>query len=467
MARAADKSAFTQPGTLDQLANRADLQHGDGTARGDPGGNACDEPAFQIGLIAVGCLLGILLGGGCALQGLEVHGMSGWQAKAQTPCFSPDGQWMAYAVNERVFHEARWYKYDLFGHDSYKVLWGSHDCRLKVEWVSIHDPRQVRSVGLGRREPYRRIIMLCFSPDSGRLAVLERDRITTIDLTTRECQVVHVVDDTAKAIAWISDTKQAYLTQQGLWRRQAQGDQRGELVVPLNLLSRGGKDPPFPSSRESYNVWGDAHVSPRGRYMVAHAQTFDRAGPAWVVDVQNVRAMELTFPHFSSLDRTDLAWKPNETALVIVPYPTPDWSKIDARTASRQAAETIRPAMLVDLERWEHRDVTDRLARVSGGKYYSCPLWSEDGRILVVDLGEKWAEVSPKTWEFTIHEGSYQWPAWNRKNWKEVYRRTCRLDARYEGTSGDRYPSPFSPHVAEHSLTKGQAHLTLYEIHPL
>lgn len=391
---------------------------------------------------------------GCAHPALETRGISGWQAHPQTQCFSPDSQWMAYALNQRVFHELRRYRYDPFGHHWYSVPFGSHDCRLGVEWVKIQDPAEVRSVNLGHRQPYRKIIALRFSPDSSRLAVLERDRITTIELASRRAAVARLEDDSARAITWIGNTKQAYLTGRGLWHRQAKGSSRGDMVLSLGPLTPPGSAPP-PSSRDSSSLFPDAFVSLGGRYIVTYRIGLEGPCPVWVVDAQEARVMELTLsPHHFFLDGNDISWNPDETAMAIGPYVGKGPVKV--------------PVWLIDLEQWTSRDVTPELLRLFGGQYYACPHWSSGGQYWKVPMEGSWAEVSPVTWEFKVRKGRFIPGWWNEEGLKLLYRRTTRLDVDYEGGGGGAGQplSPCSRYLAVQGLDrdKGQAHLSLYEM---
>jgi hypothetical protein len=417
---------------------------------------------FPLLILLAGCTTG------CGR--LQTHGISGWQAQPGPSAFSPDGAWFAYALNERVFREVRWYTFDVVGgHDHYDVLKGEHECRVKVEWVSIADPGRVQTVDLGGREPYRKVIMLRFSPDSKRLAVLERDRVTTIDLESRRCRVAPFEDDTGKAVTWVSAGAQTYLTHRGLWLRSAEGEDHGDLVLPLKLVPRPIRAS-FPASREGFNM-PDTYVSPRGRYLIAHANAHGAVGPTYVVDSYTNRVMELSLPYFISLHDHDdgFSWKPDETALVIAPFlyrapPSPT-----TQPGPATSSNPSRTVVLVDLERWEHRDITDQISRMAGGKYFECPRWTEDGKFWTIGLNRGWLEVSPATWEFTAHEGTGGSSLRDGKVLRPLYEKKCRYDRDYPDYFGDQIlwaRSPYSSHVAIERFPEGrqEANLSLCEV---
>ena len=376
---------------------------------------------------------------------------------------------MAYAVDEEVRHEKRVYKSDLLpGHYTYRYEWANHDCRLKIEWVNIHDPRQVRTFELGQRKPFRQVVSLCFSPDSTRVAALESDRITTIDIASGRGEVTTLKDDTAMAISWLSDNEQAYLTDEGLWKRPAAGGDEGDLVFPIRLRvwPAGDRRDSIGSTR--------VNVSPSGQYMAVYAQPSGNAGPVYVIDAVKDRILRLTFFSMSSLCRDDVSWSPDESALILAPYfeYTSEQMGRHGGISSDYPAERCRPTILVDLRRLEQCDVTDKMVEIMGDKRYDCPRWSEDGNSWIICMGrrenqeKKWVQVWLEPWRFEVHPGQVEPPSLDRRCWKEIYRRTGRLDARSHWEYGVPVQSPFSNHLALHSLDKGaqQTHLTLYEI---
>ncbi|MCY2929757.1 MAG: hypothetical protein NTV86_09745 [Planctomycetota bacterium] len=132
--------------------------------------------------------------------------------------------------------------------------------RLEIQWIPLDDPERIRTVQIRTEDKaktgglprfFNPTVGLQFSPDSKRLACLQSDRLSMVDLETGTLSTVPLTDPTALALSWIRDDEQVYLTGSGVWKRSPRSSDAGERVCEAAL-------------------GGNACLSPDGRFAIAH-----------------------------------------------------------------------------------------------------------------------------------------------------------------------------------------------------